>query len=83
MADAAEALDDNVKTFSKFAAGTTLTVESQNYGISSIGFLPMKDYARPKTVTVTVNAPVESGRNGSTTLPAPSVSAVRNSSPAL
>jgi hypothetical protein len=52
-AAAADMLDENPKTFSKLAAGNTLTLESAGFGISSIGFAPMKDYARPKTVEIT------------------------------
>ncbi len=50
---ATPALDEDLKTFAKFAAGDVLTLESQNFGVSSIGFAPVKDYARPKTVAVT------------------------------
>lgn len=49
----ADALDDNPKTFAKLAPGATFAFESQNFGISSIGFVPVKDYARPKTVEIT------------------------------
>jgi hypothetical protein len=55
-AAAAKALDDDAKTVATFAPGVNLTMESQNFGISSIGFTPAKDYARPKTIAITVGA---------------------------
>ena len=48
----ADALDENPKTFSKLAAGQVIKLESQNFGLSSVGFAPMKDYSRAKTVEV-------------------------------
>lgn len=48
----ASALDDDPKTFAKLSAGATFTFESQNFGISSLQFVPVKDHARPKTVEI-------------------------------
>ncbi|MDP2317688.1 MAG: discoidin domain-containing protein [Pseudomonadota bacterium] len=53
-APAADMLDENPKTAAKLAGtAATMTLESSGFGISSIGFAPMKDYARPKTVEIT------------------------------
>lgn len=51
---AAEMLDENLKTASKLL-GTSfaMSLESSGFGISSIGFTPVKDHARPKTVEIT------------------------------
>ena len=61
---AADALDGNPKTFAKLKAGQVLTLESQSFGLSSIGFASVKDYARPKTVEITAQ-----GRTQTTVLP--------------
>ncbi|MFN7145346.1 MAG: discoidin domain-containing protein [Myxococcota bacterium] len=63
-APAAPALDEDAKTFAKLQAGQVLTVESSNFGLSSIGFQPVKDYARPKTVEITAG-----GQKVTTVLP--------------
>lgn len=63
-AGATDMLDENPKTFSKLAPGSTLTVESQNFGVSSLGFAAVKDFARPKTVEITA-----AGHTATTVLP--------------
>lgn len=52
-AAAADMLDENPKTALKLPGTTaTMSLESSGFGISSIGFVPVKDHARPKTVEI-------------------------------
>jgi hypothetical protein len=78
VAALADAVDENPKTFSKLAAGSTFKFESTNFGISSVGFVPVKDYARPKTVEVSVN-----GLSKTTVLPEKGTDAVWAEVPAF
>ena len=55
-AKSAAMLDEDPKTFSKLAAGTTLSLTTPGFGVSSINFVPVKDYSRPKTVEITVGS---------------------------
>lgn len=50
-----EALDEDPKTFAQVQAGAVLTLGSAGFGLSSVSFMPVKDYSRPKTVEVTIN----------------------------
>ncbi len=53
-APAANMLDEDPKTVAKIAGTTaSMSLESSGFGISSIGFVPVKDCARPKTVEIT------------------------------
>lgn len=47
-------LDGDPKTFWAGDAGTSFVLSSDSFGMSSIGFAPVKDYARPKTVELSV-----------------------------
>ncbi|MFZ5479709.1 MAG: discoidin domain-containing protein [Myxococcota bacterium] len=51
-------LDGNPKTpFTAPIGETTITLNPNGFGVSSVGFVPVgKDYARPKTVEITVGA---------------------------
>lgn len=54
------ALDEDPKTFWALpAAEASFTLDGTSSGVSSVGFIGLKDYARPKTVQITVNGLVQ------------------------
>lgn len=57
--------DENPKSFWEAPAGSSVKIDPVGFGISSVGFVAMgKEYARPKTVEITVQ-----GITRTTTLP--------------